>query len=104
MTGIKIAGKVTEIGLKVGVKELSKAGIKIGAKESTKFGGKSLAKKIPIVGVAAGCAFGIFRMIQGDFLGAAMEVSSGAVSLIPGYGTAASLAIDAGLVAYDLAS
>lgn len=104
MTGIKIVGKVTEVGIKVGTKELAKAGIKVGAKESAKFGGKSIAKKIPIVGLAAGCAFGIIRLTQGDYLGAAMEVSSGAVSLIPGYGTAASLAIDAGLVAYDLAA
>lgn len=90
---------MVEEGVKIGAKMLGK-GVKVGAKGS----GKSFAKKIPIVGVAAGCAFGIFRLTQGDYLGAVMEVSSGAVSLIPVYGTAASFAIDAGLVVYDIAA
>lgn len=82
----------------------TKVGAKVVAKNSAKFGGKSVAKKIPVVGLAAGCAFGIFRLVQGDYLGAAMELGSGAASVIPGYGTAASFAIDGVLVAYDLAA
>ena len=40
--------------------------------------------------------------MDGDFLGAGMEVASGAASLVPGLGTAASVAIDAGLIARDM--
>lgn len=92
MTAIKIGAKVAEVG------------VKVVTKESAKVGGKSIAKKIPFVGLAAGCAFGIFRLVQGDYLGAAMEVGSGAASIIPVYGTAASFALDGVLVAYDLAA
>lgn len=88
---------------KIGVKG-AEVGMKVITKNSAKFGGKSVAKKIPIFGLAAGCAFGIFRLVQGDYLGAAMEVGSGAASVIPVYGTAASFALDGVLVAYDLAA
>jgi len=64
--------------------------------------GKSLLKKIPVVGALAGIGFGISRAMKGDFTGAIGEVASGAASLIPGIGTAASVAIDAGLAARDI--
>jgi len=64
--------------------------------------GKSLLKKIPVVGALAGIGFGITRAMKGDFTGAIGEVASGAASLIPGIGTAASVAIDAGLAARDI--
>jgi len=69
-----------------------------------KAGLKSLAKKIPVVGLLAGGAFAVERLMKGDYLGAGGEVLSGLASLIPGIGTAASLAIDAGMMARDMAA
>lgn len=64
---------------------------------------KSGIKKIPIIGALAGIGFGINRAMSGDWVGAAGEVASGVASIIPGAGTAASLGIDAGLLARDMA-
>jgi len=64
--------------------------------------GKSLLKKIPGLGVAAGLGFGASRMMEGDFLGGFGEVGSGLASLVPGVGTAASVGIDAWLAKRDL--
>ena len=64
--------------------------------------GKSLLKKIPGIGLLAGLGFGAQRLLSGDFVGAGLEVASGAASLIPGLGTAASIAIDGGLMARDM--
>lgn len=71
------------------------------AKGLGKTAGKSLLKKIPGIGLLAGLGFGAGRALAGDWAGAGLEVASGAASLIPGWGTAASLAIDAGLIAKD---
>lgn len=77
------------------------AGEKVGIKGVTKLGAKSLVKKIPIIGLGAGLAFGASKLIGGDPVGAGLEVASGAASLIPGVGTAASLGLDAGIAARD---
>ena len=77
-----------------------------GAKGVTKLLGKNLGKtilkKIPGIGLLAGIGFGLQRAMEGDYAGAAMELSSGALSTIPGFGTAGSLAVDAALIARDL--
>lgn len=81
-------------------------GAKVGAKVLEKTAGKtvlkSLVKKIPVVGLLFGLGFAASRLAEGDILGAAGELLSGAVSLIPGAGTAASIGIDAALAARDL--
>ena len=64
---------------------------------------KSALKKIPFFGLFAGLAFAAGRAMDGDFAGAAAEALAGAAGSLPGLGTAASLAIDAGLLARDLA-
>jgi len=46
--------------------------------------------------------FAVDRAAHGDYAGAAMEVVSGAASCVPGFGTAVSTGIDAGLGAKDL--
>ena len=75
-------------------------------KAATKAAGKGLGKaalkKIPGIGLIAGGIFGLGRALQGDFAGAALEVASGASSLVPGAGTAGSVAIDAALIARDI--
>jgi len=65
--------------------------------------GKSFVKKIPLIGLAAGIGMGGWRAMQGDFVGAGGEVASGVVGTLPGAGTAASIAIDAALLARDIA-
>jgi len=80
---------------------LTKDVVKMGVKDSAKFAGKSLLKKLPVVGFFAGIAFGIGRAMDGDFEGAGMEIASGAFSLVPGIGTAASVATDAAILERD---
>jgi hypothetical protein len=100
----KSAGKtVAQAGIKKAGKSVAtKTGTKIAAKIGAKTLGKSVLKKIPLIGLAAGIGFGINRALKGDFTGALGEVASGAASTIPGIGTAASVAIDAGLAAKDI--
>jgi len=77
--------------------------VKLGAMDSAKVAGKSFLKKLPLVGLGAGVVFGIGRAIDGDWKGAGMEVASGAFSLVPGWGTAASVGMDAALLEKDTA-
>jgi len=90
------------VSTKVGTKAATKVGSKSAAKLATKAIGKSVLKKIPVVGLLAGLGFGINKAMDGDFTGAGLEVLSGGASLLPGLGTGASLAIDAGLAARDM--
>ncbi len=62
-----------------------------------------LGKKVPLIGLGIGAALGGYRALQGDFVGAGMEVASGGASVVPGLGTAASIAIDAAILARDIA-
>ncbi len=101
--GLKGAEK---FGGKEALKLGGKGALKLGGKEAAKIGSKGLAKglakKIPGIGLIAGLGFGIDRLMDGDFLGAGGEVLSGLVSLVPVLGTAASIGIDAALVARDI--
>ncbi len=81
----------------VGIKDT----LKLGAKEGSIVAGKSLLKKLPFIGLVAGIAFGIGRAMDGDFNGAAMEIASGAASIVPGWGTLASVGIDTALLEKD---
>lgn len=70
-----------------------------------KLGGKALGtvlKKVPGIGALMGIGFMASRLADGDILGAGMELTSGLASTIPGAGTAASLGIDAALMARDM--
>jgi TP901 family phage tail tape measure protein len=98
--GAKAAASGGGMVAKVGGKLLGKGA----GKSILKAGGKSLLKKIPGIGLIAGLGFGISRAMDGDWLGAAGEVASGAASMIPVVGTAASIALDAGLAARDIAN
>lgn len=75
---------------------------KMGGKIAGKGLGKTAIKKIPFVGAIAGLGFAASRLMKGDGLGALGEVASGVASIIPGLGTAASLAIDTALIAKDV--
>ena len=87
---LKGAGKGIGKGLLKGAgKGLLKGGLKMGI------------KKIPLLGLVAGGIFAAQRAMSGDLTGAALELASGAASTLPGAGTAASLGIDAALMARD---
>ena len=63
---------------------------------------KSLIKKIPLISLFAGTGFAIDRLSKGEYSKAFLEFASGVAGVFPGFGTAGSLAIDAGLLADDL--
>lgn len=71
------------------------------ASKISKVGGKSLLKKIPVAGALVGGGLAVGRGLEGDFTGAAMELGSGLSSIIPGFGTAGSVAMDAALMKRD---
>ena len=105
--GTNILSKVApKVAMKAGASAAAKTGAKSAAKTVAKTGmktvGKSLLKKIPGLGLIAGLAFAAQKVMKGDFAGAGLEVASGAASLIPGAGTALSVAIDAGIAARDI--
>ena len=99
--GAKIGGLASKVTGK-GAASVATKGAATAGKTASKGLGKSLLKKIPGVGLIAGLGFGAQRAFSGDFSGAGLEVLSGLTSIIPGLGTAASTAIDAGLVAKDM--
>ena len=70
-------------------------------KAAGKAAGKSLLKKIPFLGLGAAGLFAVQRAMSGDWGGAGLELASGAAGTIPGFGTAASVGIDAALAAKD---
>ena len=88
---------------KFGVRQTAKLGIKQTGKGLLKKGlGKAIAKKIPLLGLGLGAIFAAQRAMAGDFTGAGLELASGAASTIPGFGTAASVGIDAALIGRDM--
>jgi hypothetical protein len=99
-----VAGSVAGTAAKTGSGAAAKAAGKTVGKIGAKAAGKSLLKKIPGIGIVAGLGFGAGRLMSGDWKGALGEVASGAASTIPGLGTAASVAIDAGLAARDVSN
>ena len=104
--GVMSAGKAGLKGVKNTVKAtkaIAKTGGKGLMKGLGKFGGKSFLKKIPIVGLGLGAAFAAGRLLSNppDWMGAALDLGSGAASMIPGVGTAVSLAMDAGTMVRD---
>jgi len=90
------AGK--KVAQTVGKQVAKRTAVKAGSKAGAKF----LAKKIPGVSLLAGGIFAIERALKGDYLGAALELASGAAGTVPGWGTAGSIAIDAALTARDI--
>jgi murein DD-endopeptidase MepM/ murein hydrolase activator NlpD len=99
----KISGKLLEKALG---KETAETVLKTAGREAAETGlekgaAKFIGKRIPLVGLGIGTFLALERAAKGDFLGAGLELASGAASTIPGYGTAASLGIDAALMARD---
>ena len=97
---------LVEIAEEIGRKIAAMLAAKTAAKAATKGGSSTVsryaAKSVPVLGLAVGIGFGVWRYCQGDVAGAGLEVMSGAAACLPGGGTATSLAIDAGLIARDV--
>lgn len=99
----KEGAKLAEKGVgKAATKGAIKAGEKGLLKGLGKGLGKTILKKIPLLGLGAGLVFGAQRLMGGDWKGAGLEALSGLASTVPGIGTAASLGIDAALMARDV--
>ena len=79
----------------------STATAKLASKTVGKGIGKSILKKIPVIAGLAGIAFGVQRALEGDFLGAGLEIASGVMGAT-GVGAGASLGIDGFLLARDM--
>ena len=65
-----------------------------------------MAKKIPVLGLGAAAAFAVDRVLDGDVVGAGMEVASGILGTVGpltfGAGTAASFGVDAAIAIRDI--
>ena len=96
---VDLVGGLFNRGAKKGAQ---KATTKAATKAAGKGIGKGLLKKLPLVGLGLGAAFALERAAGGDMVGALGELASGAAAMVPGWGTAASVAIDAGLIAKDI--
>jgi hypothetical protein len=82
---------------KFGGGKLGQAGLKMGM-FGEKMAAKTIAKRIPIIGSLVSFGLAIKDAVEGDWAGAGMQALSGSAGLldlvVPGVGTAASLAID----------
>ena len=85
--------------------DVAEAALKTTGKAAGKAAGKgifrSVMKKIPIIAGVAGIAFGIQRALEGDLMGAGLEITSGILGAT-GIGGSAGLAIDGFLLGRDL--
>ena len=100
--GKTVAKTTTATMKKVGTTAAGKAVGKVVAKTVGTAVGKSVLKKIPLVSAVAGTCFAIGRLKNGEWKAAGCEFLSGVAGCFPGLGTAASVAIDAGLAANDI--
>lgn len=85
----------------IGSKLLGKGLGKMAGKTASKGLLKAGMKKIPLLGAAVGLGLAGMRAIKGDWAGAGLEAASGLAGTIPGLGTAASMGLDAALMARD---
>ena len=74
-------------------------GTKAAAKEWSSTAGKYI---IPGAGAVAGISLGAHRIYKGETFKGIIEIISGLISFIPGYGLVASVVVDAGLGIHDL--
>ena len=74
----------------------------IGLRGTAAGAGKILFTKLPLVGLAKGAGRATQRAWDGDYFGAAGELAGGLASTVPGWGTAASIAIEGGLQLRDM--
>ena len=99
---VKTASTFTHKMLKApAIKSAQKTVAKTAGKTAAKAGAKSIMKKIPVIAGLAGVAFGIQRAMEGDLMGAGLEIASGIMGAT-GVGGGLGLAIDGFLLGRDL--
>lgn len=75
---------------------------KVGVKTVGKDMLKMVAKKIPLIGAALGLWDAVGDAREGNWEHAAVDLGSGLLSTVPGWGTAASIALDGAMMAHDI--
>ena len=100
----QVAGAATEkVGQAAGaIKGAAKGSGKAIASGAAKMLGGTALKSIPIVGALAGIGFGMSSLLKGDPVAAGLHVASGLTSVIPGLGTAASVALSGAATAREM--
>jgi hypothetical protein len=75
-------------------------------KGALKLGAGAMLKRIPILGALASAGFAVNDLLEGDFVGAGLNLASGAANVgnifLPGVGSAVSMGIDAGNAAREM--
>lgn len=94
-----IAKVFGESGILKGIFKLSGLGL---FKGLLKGGAKGASKLFWPIGPLIGVGFGVKRVIDGDVAGGILEIAGGLIGLIPGWGTAISIGVDAFLLIRDL--
>lgn len=100
----QVAGAAKEkVGQAAGaIKGAAKGSGKAIASGAAKMLGGTALKSIPVVGALAGIGFGMSSLLKGDPVAAGLHVASGLTSVIPGLGTAASVALSGAATAREM--
>lgn len=109
--GVMTNGKVAQVAGaasdKVGqaagaLKGAAKGSGKAIASGATKMLGGTVLKSVPVIGALAGIGFGMSSLLKGDPVAAGLHVASGLASVVPGIGTAASVALSGAATAREM--
>jgi hypothetical protein len=89
-----------------GLLKMALAGKGTLGKGAMKLGAGAMLKRIPILGALASVGFAVNDLLEGDFVGAGLNLASGAANVgnifLPGVGSAVSMGIDAGNAAREM--
>ena len=91
----KYGDNMSGVNMKAGAKIIEGSAHIITKSMSTKLAAKSIAKRVPFLGLAIGIFDAVNQAIEGDYDQAAIALGSGVLSTIPGVGTVASIGLDA---------
>ena len=101
LSAAKLAGEeAVRIGLK---RAAGKGAVKVAGKGVAVATVKGASKFVPVLGPPiVGSFFAVYRLANGEYAKAGAELMSGVVGSVPGVGTAASWALDAGIAGWDV--
>ena len=101
LSAAKLCGEeAVRIGLK---RAAGKGAVKAAGKGVTIATVKGASKFVPVFGPPiVGSIFAVYRLANGEYAKAGAELMSGAVGSVPGVGSAASWALDAGIAGWDV--
>ena len=101
---LSAAKLVGEEAVRIGLKRAAgKGAVKVAGKGVAVATVKGASKFVPVFGPpAVGSIFAVYRLVNGEYAKAGAELMSGVVGSVPGVGTAASWALDAGIAGWDV--